>query len=111
MACRPKNKACLDAPNEDSSVLRSEDPTQDCVAIAGRPQGTYSVMESTEAQSIRLRASSYRARLHRATGVHLPRAHCLESADVLQPKTGRATGLGGLLRSPAEGGPPRHFRL
>ena len=60
MACRPKNKACLDAPNEDSSVLRSEDPTQHCVAIAGRPQGTYSVMESTEAQSIRLRASSYR---------------------------------------------------
>lgn len=60
MHAGPRTRLALMRPMRTAVSLRSEDPTQDCVAIAGRPQGTYSVMESTEAQSIRLRASSYR---------------------------------------------------
>jgi len=50
-----KQGLLLVRPMRTAASLRLEDSDRTCVAVAGRPQGTYSVMDSTEPQSIRRR--------------------------------------------------------
>lgn len=65
-----QNRACFGAPNEDGNVVALGRFRRDCVAVASRLQGTYSVMEALDEKN----TAEYCARFGNATPAMLAEA-------------------------------------